>query len=266
MTALTWAQIEYRESSLRVLSSMLMLLLSIRNTMNAAKLLYAIRRPIFMLNLVQSAVAIVALCFSVAHQLWPRDISCFFVGNINVTVITIGVPAISTILLVEAYHSTNQSMWIRMAGIGFVSCYVAIGIAGYFSMDMLAFGITQCDFRVTNLWIIQRCALDFCFNAMLVYCFGTVITKECRTFNRSLRCTIVRDGLIYAVCVVFSNLLCALCILLSREAHHWEMHIYGADYCVASTLICVHLQSARKRYTRRVEEMRVIGALTPRAP
>ncbi|KAI8051566.1 hypothetical protein BDF22DRAFT_656436 [Syncephalis plumigaleata] len=249
----------YQQSSIRVFGSTLMMILTLRNTYNAAKLLLTVRRPVFVLNLIQASAPVIALFCALGRELLTDYFSCNTVAYVNVTSITIGIPSISAILLTKAYHSVNQKMWIHLTAFVFITSYILMGIAGYFSMDIGYIAYTRCRYHINDTWIIIRCALDFYFNTILIYCFGVVIMREARTYKSSIRSTIVREGLIYAICVIISNILCALSILLLKHAHNWEMHIYGADYCLASTLICVHLQNARKRYTKRVQEMRVVG-------
>ncbi|KAI9596560.1 hypothetical protein BDF19DRAFT_437876 [Syncephalis fuscata] len=227
---LEWIQNEYRESSSRLFMSMALLSLILWTFKKAVKLVISIYRPIFILNLIQILVAVMALVSAIIHELAPMAISCTVLACINITTITIGIPCISVILLTKAYHGANQLNWIRI-----------------------------CGFKIKYEWIITKCTIDMGFNIMLIYCFSTIIIKEAKTFQRSLRCTIVKEGLVYAACTAATNVLCVIFIICVCTAKHWEMHVYGADYCIASTLICIHLQNARKRFTKRNQEMRVVG-------
>jgi hypothetical protein len=224
---LSVARKDYHDNTFRGATNLLISIIFILNIRLARQAI----RFIYILNVIQSTVGLVAAIAATLHELWPPLIPCIVLGRLNNTVILIGVPTIMAILFIKSYLGTARPIWMIPLGAITLIAEIAVSFMGYFALDIYAHpgSHSRCPSKIASYLAIAKVIIDTSGNLILSGCFSLFLYHEYRRRKIQLYTSLIRDGIGYAIGAILSNLCCALIILVIYDARSWLMHIYGLD-------------------------------------
>ncbi|KAI9598462.1 hypothetical protein BDF19DRAFT_463151 [Syncephalis fuscata] len=243
---------QIRTMYMSLLAVTVMSFLVFRNLIICSRLLISSRRSVYVLSFLQSLLSIVCVLGSLTRLAAPWLLSCTALGYILLGSITLSEPIISYILLAKAC-AIQRRRFIALIGKAFIALACLVQMAGFKFLYLKGQSSVRCTWIPDSKWILAKCLIDLVNTTFLSVCFLSVMQRyrdqadHCmeRAFRR-----LIRDGYLYAGCVIIIKLAITLIILFSSYGT-WSTHLMGIDYLAASTLLVYQLaQSLESKPTR----------------
>jgi hypothetical protein len=202
------------------------------NFLYAICLLYRRRRYLYFINILPPLFGLVACAISLLVEIFPWAIGCNAVGYVDATALTIGTPAMASILLAKAYTGSNRTVWLKCMGNLAIVGSIAVGIACYFSLSLTRTPDGRCPSVLSISWIAAKWASDLFTNSLLAAGFAHALwyrNDGCQKQRQSLQRVLIRNGLLYAILAVVSNVCATGLVISSNGTREWQLHIYAMD-------------------------------------
>ncbi|KAI8050405.1 hypothetical protein BDF22DRAFT_745279 [Syncephalis plumigaleata] len=229
-----------------------MSILILRNTVICGRVLVRNYRIIYLFGFLQSFVGNVCAISVLIRLVTPWLIQCTTLSYIMISGITISEPTIYYILLAKACAIQKHRFAAPLGKVLIFIASVAQG-AGIYFLHLHAQTAVSCAWIPSLQWIIVKCVVDLVNITFFSVCFLSVMqryrAKADQNTERVFR-KLIRDGYLYAGCVMLIKLVITLVILLSSFGA-WSTHLMAVDYIAASTLLTYQLTHSRDTISTR---------------
>ncbi|KAG2177300.1 hypothetical protein INT43_007957 [Umbelopsis isabellina] len=202
-------------------------------------------KPLYILMFVQAVGGCVCAFVTLLTSL--ISVSCKFRLIFSIVTVNLGDVAIQTVLLWKAYICNDRSR--RLLTIGSIPL---VGILIFIILNCTV-GQSQTYFIAgvcTTLyptWIVAlKAVMDFSSNLFLSLCFLKVVYRHYTILGSSLQKALLKDGLIYLIGAILSNLICGILLILKVMGGLTPI-LYTLDWSLASYLIIKQLKGGRSK-------------------